>query len=150
VPEGSAVFSKSRIDAYLSRGTPRHYVFSPPTPAGSTIRRVVGAPEEDDLTDPTDEIDAEHAHIDWSYECLDFMRNRAADLLANAPSDPDLQAALTRRVNQLTDTGRALCFGRLDTEDGNRWHIGRRHVEDKDNEPVVIEWRAPVAVPFYR
>ena len=30
------------------------------------------------------------------------------------------------------------------------WHIGRRHVEDGNGEPVVVDWRAPVAVPFYR
>ena len=33
---------------------------------------------------------------------------------------------------------------------GPRWHIGRRHVEDARSDPVVIDWRAPVAVPFYR
>ena len=96
------------------------------------------------------ELDEEQAHIDESYRCLDFMRNRAADLLEAAPDDPDLQAALTRRVNQLTDTGRALCFGRIDTEDGDVWHIGRRHVENEKADPVVVEWRAPVAIPFYR
>ena len=41
---------------------------------------------------------------------------------------PDLIASLKRRVFQLTDTNRPLCFGRLDTEDGEQWHIGRRHV----------------------
>jgi DNA helicase IV len=34
--------------------------------------------------------------------------------------------------------------------DGIAWHIGRRHVEDGSGEPVVVDWRAPVAVPFYR
>ena len=97
-----------------------------------------------------DELDEEQAHIHWAYECLDFMRNRAQQLLAAAPDDPDLIASLKRRVFQLTDTNRPLCFGRLDTEDGDSWHIGRRHVEDRTAEPVVVEWRAPVAVPFYR
>ena len=97
-----------------------------------------------------DELDDEQAHIHRAYECLDFMRNRAEQLLAAAPEDPDLIASLKRRVFQLTDTNRPLCFGRLDTEDGDRWHIGRRHVEDATADPVVVEWRAPVAVPFYR
>jgi DNA helicase IV len=97
-----------------------------------------------------DDLDLEQTHIDRSYECLDFMRRRAEQLLAAAPEDPDLIASLKRRVNQLTDTNRPLCFGRLDTEDGERWHIGRRHVEDESADPVVVEWRAPVAVPFYR
>ena len=97
-----------------------------------------------------DELDQEQAHIHRAYEYLDFMRTRAEKLLADAPPDPDLIASLKRRIFQLTDTNRPLCFGRLDTEDGERWHIGRRHVEDESADPVVVEWRAPIAVPFYR
>ena len=97
-----------------------------------------------------DELDEEQAHIHRAYEHLDRMRTRAEKLLADAPADPDLIASLKRRVFQLTDTNRPLCFGRLDTEGGEQWHIGRRHVEDEDAEPVVVEWRAPIAVPFYR
>ncbi|MDQ3107090.1 MAG: AAA family ATPase [Actinomycetota bacterium] len=100
--------------------------------------------------DLDDELDLEQAHIHRAYECLDFMRDRAAQLLAAAPADPDLQASLKRRVFQLTDTNRPLCFGRLDTDTGEQWHIGRRHVEDDAADPVVVEWRAPIAVPFYR
>jgi DNA helicase IV len=33
---------------------------------------------------------------------------------------------------------------------GERFHIGRRHVHDRDGSPVVIDWRAPVSRPFYR
>ena len=97
-----------------------------------------------------DELDEEQAHIHRSYEYLEFMRARAEKLLADAPADPDLVASLKRRIFQLTDTNRPLCFGRLDTEEGERWHIGRRHVEDESADPVVVEWRAPIAVPFYR
>ncbi|MGH9064819.1 MAG: HelD family protein, partial [Acidimicrobiales bacterium] len=47
-----------------------------------------------------------------------------------------------------------LCFGRIDTARpggaAETWYIGRRHVEDGAGDPVVVEWRAPVAVPFYR
>ncbi len=96
------------------------------------------------------ELDLEQAHIHRAYECLDFMAERAARLLSSAPEDPDLIATLKRRVNQLTDTNRPLCFGRLDLETGEQWHIGRRHVEDEASDPVVVEWRAPIAVPFYR
>ena len=101
-------------------------------------------------TAEADELDKEQAHIDSSYEHLERMRTRAEKLLADAPADPDLVASLKRRIFQLTDTNRPLCFGRIDTADGERWHIGRRHVEDEDADPVVVEWRAPVAVPFYR
>ncbi|NEA30552.1 AAA family ATPase [Streptomyces sp. SID13031] len=48
-----------------------------------------------------------------------------------------------------------LFFGRLDYEAGtieghDQIHIGRRHVHDGSGVPLVIDWRAPVSVPFYR
>src|SRR5215467_10439234 len=33
---------------------------------------------------------------------------------------------------------------------GERLHIGRRQIHDRDGHPVVIDWRAPVSRPFYR
>jgi len=33
---------------------------------------------------------------------------------------------------------------------GERVHIGRRHIHDREGHPVVIDWRAPVSRPFYR
>ncbi len=47
-------------------------------------------------------------------------------------------------------------FGRTDRDrdDGQAGvevlHIGRRHVRDADGDPVVIDWRAPIARAFYR
>ena len=47
-------------------------------------------------------------------------------------------------------------FGRTDRdpEDGGPsaevCHIGRRHVRDAKGDPVVIDWRAPIARAFYR
>src|SRR3954470_18344743 len=47
-------------------------------------------------------------------------------------------------------------FGRVDRDhdDGRPgveiFHIGRRHVRDESNNPVVIDWRAPVSRAFYR
>jgi DNA helicase IV len=46
-----------------------------------------------------------------------------------------------------------LFFGRLDvceTNDSERIYIGRRHVNDDNGEPMVIDWRAPMSRPFYR
>ncbi len=54
------------------------------------------------------------------------------------------------RVRVLADSPRPLLFGRIDEEAGPSWHIGRRHVEDTDSEPVIVDWRAPIAMPFYR
>ncbi|HVM09712.1 MAG TPA: ATP-binding domain-containing protein [Acidimicrobiales bacterium] len=108
----------------------------------------MAAPDTTTTTD--DELESEQSHVDLAYQHLDRMKARAEQLLAAAPADPDLEATLKRRIFQLTDNGRSLCFGRIDTSHGETWHIGRRHVEDADSEPVVVEWRAPVAIPFYR
>ncbi|MEU8386187.1 helicase, partial [Streptosporangium sp. NPDC048865] len=42
-----------------------------------------------------------------------------------------------------------LCFGRLDLRDGERRHIGRVALHDEDHEPLLVDWRAPAARPFY-
>jgi DNA helicase IV len=33
---------------------------------------------------------------------------------------------------------------------GDVFHIGRRHISDPGGNPMVIDWRAPVSLPFYR
>ncbi|HJW59889.1 MAG TPA: helicase, partial [Actinomycetota bacterium] len=43
-----------------------------------------------------------------------------------------------------------LCFGRLDHADGSHLYIGRLGLLDDDREPLLVDWRAPAAQPFYR
>jgi DNA helicase IV len=104
------------------------------------------------LSDP--EVAAEQDYLDHALRSLGAMRARAQHLLRDlvAAGNPDLDyvAALSRRVSLLQDSPRPLLFGRIDEEDGPAWHIGRRHVEDERSDPVVVDWRAGVAVPFYR
>jgi DNA helicase IV len=98
----------------------------------------------------------EQAHLDRAYECLAAMRERTArmasaeDLSAGAVDGAVAAWHLRRRLATMDDTGTVLCFGRLDTDDGETFHVGRRHVEDGSGEPVVVDWRAPVSTPFYR
>jgi DNA helicase IV len=103
---------------------------------------------------PDPEVAAEQAYLEHALESLSVMRHRAErllhDLVAAGNPDLDYVAALSRRVSLLSDSPRPLLFGRIDEEDGPTWHIGRRHVEDVRADPVVIDWRAPVAMPFYR
>src|SRR5580698_7086433 len=60
------------------------------------------------------------------------------------------------RLSQLDIGDQALCFGRIDRlpengdEVGEAFHIGRLAVSGEDHEPLVVDWRAPVAEPFYR
>ncbi len=98
-----------------------------------------------------DDLASEQAYLHRAEAQLTRMRARAEDLLAAmGGADPDLEWALLRRVRSLAHSPRALCFGRIDAADGDSWYVGRRHVEDEDAEPVVVEWRAPVALPYYR
>ncbi len=103
---------------------------------------------------PDPELQAEQAHLQLAHDSLAAMRQRAErllqDLIGAGSPDLDYVAALSRRVSLLAESPRPLLFGRIDEKEGPRWHIGRRHVEDARSDPVVIDWRAPVAVPFYR
>jgi DNA helicase IV len=102
------------------------------------------------------DLDREQAYLDRAYDHLAAMRERAkraadiADSASNAVDSAIAQAHLRHRYRSLdTDVG-GLAFGRLDDEDGDTWYVGRRHVEDERNNPVVVDWRAPVSTPFYR
>src|SRR5207302_8625458 len=55
-----------------------------------------------------------------------------------------------RRLADLGIGESPLVFGRLDLERSVRWYVGRLAVEDADHTPLVVDWRAPVAEPFYR
>ncbi len=63
--------------------------------------------------------------------------------------------ALLKRLADLELGGSSLVFGRIDRSAESpdaveSFHIGRLAVADDEREPVVIDWRAPVAEPFYR
>lgn len=55
-----------------------------------------------------------------------------------------------RRLAVLDAEHEGLVFGRLDHDDREVRYIGRLGVRDEDYEPLVIDWRAPAAEPFYR
>lgn len=55
-----------------------------------------------------------------------------------------------RRMATLDDEHEGLVFGRLDFVDGETHYIGRLGVRTADYEPLVIDWRAQAAEPFYR
>ena len=107
------------------------------------------------------DLQAEQAHIDRAYERVAALRAASAELLETvlrqrggtpgslAERDVIVRTTL-QRLEQL-DVGReSLCFGRIDREDGDAFHIGRLAISAEDQEPLVVDWRAPVAEPFYR
>ena len=103
----------------------------------------------------TDDLAAEQVFVDSAYDALAAMRARTQFLFDRIMAtggfqDLDHEVSMRRRIAVLGDSARPLVFGRIDEETGERWYVGRRHVEDERNDPVVVEWRTPVAEPFYR
>ena len=108
------------------------------------------------------EIAQEQDYVSMLYEVLDRARERATADLRRAHSGPTTgtdQAATEResfariyagRSDQLWSVERGLCFGRIDTVDGARFYVGRIGLFDDDHDALLIDWRAPVAQPFYR
>ncbi len=105
---------------------------------------------------PHPDLDDEQSYIDSAYVCLAAMRDRTAhaadiaDSAAQAVDSAIAQAHLRHRLASLDADVPGLSFGRLDEEGGDRWYVGRRHVEDARGDAVVVDWRADVATPFYR
>ncbi|MHA6512252.1 HelD family protein [Tessaracoccus sp. Z1128] len=55
-----------------------------------------------------------------------------------------------RRLAILDAEHEGLVFGRIDLAVEETRYIGRIGVRDEEYEPLVIDWRAPAAEPFYR
>jgi len=113
------------------------------------------------------DLAAEQAYIDNAYACLESSRQAASRLtsMVEVGRGGTEQARFEREViyesvvNRLTQLqlgDAALCFGRIDRapeapgEDPETFYIGRIAVSDAEQEPVIVDWRAPVAEPFYR
>lgn len=104
----------------------------------------------------------EQEFIDLLYERLAELRT-GAERAVNAalPLDGNhAQARLERDVLVAEHSGllaafdageNGLCFGRLVFRDGRDHHIGRIGIrrDDADRTPLVLDWRAEVARPFY-
>ncbi|GAA4830483.1 HelD family protein [Saccharopolyspora rosea] len=108
------------------------------------------------------EIDAEQQYVGTLYEKLDALRaeteRRLRDTLRETGGSPqgrterDISARMyTEKLTQLSAVEHGLCFGRLDLDSGELFHIGRLGLFDEDNdyEPLLLDWRAPAARPFY-
>ena len=116
------------------------------------------------MTTEHPEMDAEQAYVDHAYACLESARDRAMELTAmvEVGQGGTNQARFEReaiwdsvatRLGRLDMGDAALVFGRIDQEaeaGGGRFYIGRVGVWDVDQDPVVVDWRAPIAEAFYR
>ena len=108
------------------------------------------------------DLASEQAHVALAYERLAATRAAAEQALRAALGQGGIgtpQALVERdvmvanaleRIERLGVGDEAICFGRIDRDDGEAYHIGRLAVADVDHTPLVIDWRVPAAEPFYR
>jgi DNA helicase IV len=112
------------------------------------------------------EVAEEQAFLDRSLAALDHMRDEARSLrdsaaVANMRGAGDLverdvvMGTALHRLDQLAIGDQPLFFGRIDYNPdafgaSDIYHVGRLAVSDEQLNPLVVDWRAPVAEAFYR
>jgi DNA helicase IV len=110
------------------------------------------------------DLAAEQAYIDRAYDSLERARQSATRLRSmvevgrggteQARWERDMiEENIAARLDYLNLGDASLVFGRIDharSEGGESFYIGRIAVADENQEPLVVDWRAPVAEPFYR
>jgi DNA helicase IV len=113
--------------------------------------------------DHEDELAAEQDYVTGLHRRLDDVRavvvSRLEEALASAAHNPqavgEREATVqiyTERLVALDAAESGLCFGRLDRRDADvPRYVGRIGLqsEDGDAEPLLVDWRAPAAQPFY-
>ncbi|MEU2244161.1 AAA family ATPase [Streptomyces sp. NPDC018338] len=105
------------------------------------------------------ELARERAHHD---ACRAALIRMAEDVVEQVVTGEDVAASgadaealgfhLRSRAKEMGEQPPGpLFFGRLDREDGQTHHIGRRRIaEDPAAPPLVVDWRAPVSRAYYQ
>jgi len=129
---------------------------------------------ESDLEAEQEFVDLAYARLDAMRGDANSMLEGVLDLgrggtfQSRTERDVIVRTSLAR-LEQLDIGDQALTFGRIDrvadepgaagTSEGTpgpadgtteTFHIGRLAIHGPDHEPLVVDWRAPVAEPFYR
>jgi DNA helicase IV len=140
--------------------------------AATTKDAVRGDENSTVSADPTDDarggdstaaaLAEEQEHISLLYRRLDELRKERVELrdryIRHSDNTPGgrverdvayaSHAAAVQTLNAAEDR---LCFGRLDTDDGESMHIGRMGIFENTGEhrQLLMDWRAPSSRPFY-
>ena len=105
-------------------------------------------------------VQDEQVHLTTFYATLDSERERTEgrrrdEQVAGSRNRQALHQRdgrirdLNARLARLNAAEDGLCFGRLDDDTGEVLHIGRIGLHDDEYEPLLVDWRAPAARPFY-
>nr|WP_235022746.1 ATP-binding domain-containing protein [Amycolatopsis alkalitolerans] len=108
------------------------------------------------------DLAGEQDHVSMLYRKLDTEREaaqrRLTSVLGQTGGTPQARTerdvattTYSERLAQLGSVEQGLCFGRLDFHAGETVYVGRLGLfdEDGDYEPLLLDWRAPAARPFY-
>ncbi|MFE7871882.1 HelD family protein [Micromonospora humida] len=110
------------------------------SPAADAARRSAVAEEQQFLDSAMARRDSlvDHLRAELSSAALDVLERARLRLLR-------------QQYEQLRQAQERLVFGRLDGRDGTVRHVGRVGLrnDDEDGEPLLLDWRAPAARPFY-
>ncbi len=103
------------------------------------------------------ELELERSRLAFARKSRDLMIERLERVDPQSAADEItseyVEMTVAEALADLHSPGAGDFFGRIDmVEQGvsEQWYLGRRHIEDDQHDPVVIDWRAPVAAPFYR
>ncbi|MBO4165339.1 HelD family protein [Micromonospora antibiotica] len=114
------------------------------------------------MSETARQIAIEQQVVDAVYARLEVMRAQARQLneeghrragggpVAGLVERDAMVLGAATRLSDLDDQEEGIVFGRLDFDDDETYRIGRLGVRDADREPLVVDWRAPAAAPFYR
>lgn len=105
------------------------------------------------------ELAAEQRYVATLYDHLDAERTRVSDQYRGTlrgtggtlvERDAEVRA-LARQMARLNVADSGLCFGRLDSVDGETVYVGRIGLLDEadDFASLLVDWRAPAARAFY-
>ena len=109
--------------------------------------------------EPFPELAEERARLAFARDCRDRMIERLEHVDPTSSADEItaeyVEMTVWEALDSLRSPGAGEFFGRIDepspTGRGHdQWYIGRRHIEDDQHDPVVVDWRAPISAPFYR
>ncbi|RCG20130.1 helicase [Sphaerisporangium album] len=104
----------------------------------------------------------EQRYVAGLYERLDLLRARTRKQLdgvlaqggggthQNRSERDSFAGMYSERLARLWAVENGLCFGRLDLTGEKPLYIGRLGLSDDEQTRLLIDWRAPVAQPFYR
>ncbi|GAA2975316.1 AAA family ATPase [Streptomyces enissocaesilis] len=113
---------------------------------------------------PAQQVDVqrEQNHLDLLHHRMDVLREEIGrelrtvlrESISTAQGQVErgvMAGRLSRQLAAMEAAENGLCFGRLDRVVGDRLYVGRIGVPGvaPEDDPLLIDWRAPAARPFY-